>query len=59
MPIRLKYWESKEALHRAVKARMNVTFHLGDRQTRDRVTKPLAEVDKERAVCWDAIRSFK
>jgi len=59
MPIRAKYWESKEALYRAVKSSINVTYHLGDRQTRDRVAKPLAEVNKELSICRDALSQFK
>lgn len=58
MPIRLKYWESKAALHSATRGRMNITYYLGDKQTSDRVLKPLAEVNKELSICRDAINKF-
>jgi len=58
MPIRLKYWESQEALHSATRGRINITYYLADKQTSDRVIKPLADVNKELSICRDAINQF-
>jgi len=58
MPIRLKYWESKAALHRAVRARMNITYQLGDKPTRDRGIEPLKSINHELSICRDAINKF-
>ena len=55
----INYWTKAEDTLRKQKARMNITFHLGDKQTRERVVKPLEAVDKEIKTCREAIKIFQ
>ena len=55
----IKYWTKEEATHRKKKAHINTIFHLGDKQTRERVVKPLEAVNKEIKTCREAIKIFQ
>ena len=54
----IEYWERMEEVFRVERARMHITYHLGAKPARDRVIKPLAEVNKELSICRDAIQQF-
>ncbi len=55
----IEYWKKMESIFTKERARMNITFHLGDKQTSARVVKTLAANRKELSVCREAIASFK
>jgi len=55
----IDYWIKEEETHRKKKAHINTIFHLGDKQTRERVVKPLEAVNKEIKICRTAIKIFQ
>ena len=55
----IEFWKKSEATFRKQKAHINTIFHLGDKQTRERVVKPLEAVNKEIKTCREAIKIFR
>jgi len=55
---RTEYWLAKQAEFSAIKSRMNVTYQLGDKPTRDRGIEPLKSINHELSICRDAINKF-
>ena len=55
----INYWTKAEDTLRKKKAHINTIFHLGDKQTREGVVKPLEAVNKEIKTCQEAIKIFQ
>ena len=55
----IDYWTKAEDTLRKKKAHINTIFHLGDKQTREGVLKPLEAVNKEIKTCREAILIFR
>ena len=55
----IEYWQRMDDIFRREKARMNVTYQLGDKPTRDRGIEPLKSINHELSICRDAIQNFQ